>query len=384
MPFGGGPSPQAHLAAHSHLNIPSWRPHVTKAWGVAPAVVHAAFVAHDFATHAGRSDRRDSARLAVVVLGLAMTALAVFGCRGPQATLETRPGEGSKVVVPDSNAPFVAVSSSEAPAESRGAALALRLGYSSEPGTREWAIVEKQGHFARLGAPVELVELEHYAALEAYSAGRLDGVATTNADVLENRSLGAPCTVIAANWSSQTSGALLARQPVRSILELKGGKIGVELGQPEHCMLERLLTGAGLGVDEVNLINLVPELAQRELKAKTLEAVMLPHPASPPPVWAGRGVTILEGPSPEPLLYGVLCVRPTSLTTRRDQWQRVVNAWLETQFQQVRGPITLSTSDRPLSASALLAATKQLHECLERTRGLRGDAFATEDFALLR
>lgn len=263
----------------------------------------------------------------------------------------------------------------------------LRLAYVTEPGLDSWARVGKSGAFTRRGVTVQLSAFEHTASLEAYSAGRVDAVAATNVDALVNRSLGSPCTAIAITSVRLNPGVLFARTKITELHQLRDKKVGVELGQPEHLALERVLRAARVEPNALRLDNVVPEVAHRDFKARTLDAVVLPVAQAATftkHVPDAHRVDDLEN---APLIYGLLCVNPTSWAARRDEWTRVVDAWQDVVASQPLpersgpSPRLVATVDEALHA-AVMKATGEFDAFHVRTHAYGEpvfEAFAAHD-----
>ncbi len=263
----------------------------------------------------------------------------------------------------------------------------LRLAYSKDPGAAEWSTLARSPSLTRHGAMISVTEYEPVAALEALAGGRVDAVATTNADVLVNRSLGVPCTVITPTWVSRGAEVLLASKDVPSVAALRGRVIGVELGRPEHLWLEHTLREHGLASHEVRIVNLVPQLASETLSDRAMSAVALSYPES-----ASRLNPDVHGlassSKSEPFLYGVLCVAPASVQTRASDWSRVVLAWTEMNSTTRSVHTTaaeaavlrklVAADDVP--AATLIAATALLDEFFVRTRVYLKPSLSREDF----
>jgi NitT/TauT family transport system substrate-binding protein len=249
----------------------------------------------------------------------------------------------------------------------------LRLAYAQEPGSEAWSapgLLEALRAEHVLLAPIEY---EAVAALEALAGGHVDAVITTNADVLVNRSLNQPCTVLSPVWVSQAEG-LFANPSMTTIEALRGKTVGVELGRPEHAWLEKQLQTAGISPNEVKVQNVVPALALSAIADSTaseerdatnkgrVAAVALTHPESTQ-IRVGQSVRRLPPQATDPLLYGVLCVAPASVREHTSSWRTVVRVWnarLRHDGEGARqGPRPLASFE-DVSRRTLLEATSYL------------------------
>ncbi|MDB6072416.1 MAG: transporter substrate-binding protein, partial [Verrucomicrobiaceae bacterium] len=67
----------------------------------------------------------------------------------------------------------------------------LKLGYSDWPGYTVLEVAKQKGWFKEAGLDVELVWFDYLPSLDAFSAGKIDGVCVVATDALVNGANGA-------------------------------------------------------------------------------------------------------------------------------------------------------------------------------------------------
>lgn len=93
-------------------------------------------------------------------------------------------------------------------------------------------------------------------SLKALAEGRIDGAALTLDEVLRARANGLPLTVVMVFDISAGADALISRPPFKTLVDLKGQRIGYEPGAVGALMLAEALKAGGLKKEEVMLIPL--------------------------------------------------------------------------------------------------------------------------------
>lgn len=204
----------------------------------------------------------------------------------------------------------------------------LKIAYSDWPGWVAWEIAIQKKWFDEEGVPVEFSWFEYVPSMEAYSAGKVDAVTMTNGDQLVTGSSGAPSVAIVINDYSNGNDMVVAKPGIEKIENLKGKKIGVELGLVSHLLLLKALESGGLSEKDVTLVNVPTDQTPQALKSGSVDAIVAWQPNS------GQALKELAGSTPiftsknvPGLIYDVLAVNPKSLSERKGDWTKVVKVW---------------------------------------------------------
>ncbi|MFT3857230.1 MAG: ABC transporter substrate-binding protein [Aquabacterium sp.] len=208
------------------------------------------------------------------------------------------------------------------------AAQPLKIGYSDWPGWVAWQVAIDKGWFKEAGVDVKFEWFDYSASMEAFAAGKIDAVTVTNGDALVTGAGGAKSVMIMLTDYSNGNDMIVARPGIKSLKDLKGKKVAVEVGLVEHLLLLNGLKKAGLKESDVTLVNAKTNEMPQVLASGDVAAVGAWQPI------AGQAIKAVPGAKPvltsadEPgLIYDVLTVNPGSLASRKAEWQKVVKVW---------------------------------------------------------
>ncbi|NOT15630.1 MAG: ABC transporter substrate-binding protein [Methylotenera sp.] len=204
----------------------------------------------------------------------------------------------------------------------------LKVGYSDWPGWVAWQVAIDKGWFKEAGVEVKFEWFDYVASMDAFAAGKIDGVLVTNGDALVTGSGGAKNTMILITDYSNGNDMIIAKPGIKSIKDLKGKKIGLETGFVEHLLLLKGLEKAGMKESDVIIVNTKTNETPQALASGDLAAIAAWQPNS------GEAMSRVPGSKPiytsadEPgLIYDVLTVNPASLSSRKADWKKVALVW---------------------------------------------------------
>lgn len=211
------------------------------------------------------------------------------------------------------------------------AAEPLKIGYSDWPGWVAWEVALEKGWFKEAGVEVEFEWFDYVASMDAFAAGKLDAVPMTNGDTLVTGATGAQGVMIIVNDYSNGNDMIVARAGIQSVAELKGKKIGVEVGFVSHLMLLNALEKVGLTETDVELVNVPTNETPQVLASGDVDAIVAWQPSSGQALTQVPGSKAISTSKDAPgLIYDALAVNPASLASRRDDWQKVAKVWYKT------------------------------------------------------
>jgi NitT/TauT family transport system substrate-binding protein len=204
----------------------------------------------------------------------------------------------------------------------------LKVGYSDWPGWVAWEVAVQKGWFREAGVDVQFEWFDYVASMDAFAAGKLDAVTMTNGDALVTGANGGKSVMILINDYSNGNDMIVARPPYKSLKDLKGKKIGVELGFVEHLLLLNGLEKAGMKEGDVTLINVPTNETPQVLASGDVDAIGAWQPNS--------GMALKSVPRSKPvyssadepgLIYDVLAVSPASYAANKAEWAKVAKVW---------------------------------------------------------
>jgi len=253
----------------------------------------------------------------------------------------------------------------------------LLVGYSDWPGWVAWEVAIEKDWFAEAGVDVEFEWFDYAASMEAFAAGQLDAVTMTNGDTLVTGSTGAQGVMIILGDYSNGNDMVVAAPGIGTVAELKGKKVGLEIGFVGHLLLLDALESAGLTEADVELVNVPTNETPQVLASRDVDAIVAWQPNSGQSLARVPGSTALYTSGDQPgLIYDVLAVSPQSLATNREEWSKVVDVWYRV-VDYILDPTTRDDAVSIMSARAglspeeyapILAGTKLL--TLEEAKAL--------------
>jgi NitT/TauT family transport system substrate-binding protein len=208
------------------------------------------------------------------------------------------------------------------------AAEPLKIAYSDWPGFVAWQVAIDKGWFKEAGIDVKFEWFDYGASMDAYTAGKVDGVLVTNGDALVVGSGGAKNSIVLITDYSNGNDMIIAKPGIKSLKDLKGKKIGTELGIVDHLLLLYGLEQAGMKESDVTLVNTKINDTPQALAAGDLSAIGVFEPS------ASQALKLVPGSKPiytsaqaPGLIYDVLTVNPASLSSRKAEWKKLTPIW---------------------------------------------------------
>ena len=208
------------------------------------------------------------------------------------------------------------------------AAEPLKIGYSDWPGWVAWEVAIEKQWFKEEGVDVVFEWFDYVASMDAFAAGKLDAVTMTNGDALVTGATGATSVMILINDYSNGNDMVVGKPGISSLKDLKGKKIGVEIGFVSHLLLLNGLEKNGMTEADVELVNVPTNETPQVLASGEVDAIVAWQPNSGQALKLVPGSKRIYSSADEPgLIYDVLAVSPESLAARRDDWKKVLKVW---------------------------------------------------------
>ena len=204
----------------------------------------------------------------------------------------------------------------------------LKLGYSDWPGYTVLEVAKQKGWFKEAGVDVELTWFDYLPSLDAFSAGKIDGVCVVATDALVNGANGAKSKLIALLDYSDGSDAIVGKAGVNSIKDLKGQKVGVELTLVEHLLLLKALEVNGMKQSDVELVATPTNETPQTLASGKVAAIGAWYPSSGQALKQVAGSKkLFSSADAKGLIYDALAVNPTSFAKHKEDWAKVVKIY---------------------------------------------------------
>lgn len=264
------------------------------------------------------------------------------------------------------------------------AAPPLKVGFSDWPGWVAWQVAIDKGWFKEAGVDVQFEWFDYVASMDAYAAGKLDAVTVTNGDALVTGANGAKSVMILINDYSNGNDMIVGKPGIKSLKDLKGKKVGIEVGFVDHLLLLNGLEKAGMKEEDVTLVNSPTNETPQVLASGGVEAIGAWQPNSGMALKLVPGSKSIYSSADEPgLIYDVLAVNPSSVAARKADWQKVVKVWYRV-VDYIADPKTHADAVKIMAArvgvpaveyEALLKGTKLLTLAEAKAAYVKADGF---------
>ena len=234
----------------------------------------------------------------------------------------------------------------------------LKIGYSDWPGWVAWEVGIEKGWFKEAGVDVKFEWFDYVASMDAFAAGKLDAVSMTNGDTLVTGATGGKGVMMLMNDYSNGNDMVIAKRGITSVKQLKGKKIGVEIGFVGHLLLLNALEKAGLKETDVELVNVPTNETPQVLASGQVDAIVAWQPNSGMALNLVPGSTAIYTSADEPgLIYDALVASPQSLATRKEDWKKVVGVWYRI-VNYIKNPKTYDDAIEIMSSRVGLKASE--------------------------
>jgi NitT/TauT family transport system substrate-binding protein len=204
----------------------------------------------------------------------------------------------------------------------------LRVAYSDWPGWTAFEVGIQKGWFKEAGVDVEFSWFDYLPSMEAFSAGKVDAVMVTNGDALVTGANGSKSKMILLTDYSNGNDKVIARPGIKTLADLKGKKIGLELTLVEHLLLLQGLQKLSMKQEQVTLVNFRTNETPQALASGQVDAVAAWYPTSTQALTSVPGAKAIWTSADVPgLIYDTVAVSPQSLATRTADWTKFVKVW---------------------------------------------------------
>ncbi len=204
----------------------------------------------------------------------------------------------------------------------------LKIAYSDWPGWVAWEVAIQKGWIKQAGVDAEFLWFEYGPSMTAFAEGKVDAVMVTNGDALVTGATGTKNVIIMLTDYSNGNDMIIAQPGIKSVKDLKGKKIGLEVGLVEHLMLLNALKKAGLSEADVTIVKTTTDQTPQVLASGQVDAIAAWQPNAGQALKAVAGSTAIYSSADEPgLIYDTIAVSPQSLAQNRADWVKLVSLW---------------------------------------------------------
>ncbi|HWC59972.1 MAG TPA: ABC transporter substrate-binding protein [Verrucomicrobiae bacterium] len=200
----------------------------------------------------------------------------------------------------------------------------IKIGYSDWPGYTVLEVAKQKGWFKDAGLDVELVWFEYSPSIDAFAAGKIDGVTIVAGDDMVTGASGAKSKIVCLIDYSEGSDMIVGAPGVESIKDLKGKKVGVELTLVEHELLLQALKVNGMSQSDVTLVGTATDKTPQALQSGQVAAVGAWYPISGQALKTVPGSKkLFTSADAKGLIFDVIAVSPTSYAAHKADWAKI-------------------------------------------------------------
>jgi len=207
-------------------------------------------------------------------------------------------------------------------------AAGLKIGYSDWPGWVAMEVGISKGWFKAAGVDVTFQWFDYSASMDAFTAGKIDADLVTNGDALVTGSGGAKGTMVLLTDYSDGNDMIVGKPGIKSLKDLKGKKVGIEVGLVEHLLLLQGLQDNGMKESDVTLVPTKTNDTPQVLASGQVDAIGAWQPNS------GQAMKALPGSKPvytsaqaPGLIYDVLYATTTSVAAHKADYIKIAQVW---------------------------------------------------------
>jgi NitT/TauT family transport system substrate-binding protein len=211
----------------------------------------------------------------------------------------------------------------------------LQIAYDFWPGYYPMIIAEAQGYFAEYGVRVEALKPENTDSIIAsFAGGGYDGLAVALGDVINITQANPDVQVIFVTDQSDGGDALLVTGDIQTVADLRGKRLGTNLGGFGELFVTTVLQEHGLTFSDVQWVNVDAAEVPEQLRSGALEAAHTWEPYVTEAERAGARTLFSSRDTPG-LILDVMAFQGATLRARPVEvrgfvmaWFRAVDFWL--------------------------------------------------------
>ncbi len=208
---------------------------------------------------------------------------------------------------------------------------AIKLGYSAWPGWFPWQVAEEAGILKEVGVKVDLVWFEGYLdSINALASGQLDANSQTLNDTVASVAAGSEQVIVLVNDNSTGNDQIIASKDIKTVQDLRGKRIGVEVGVVDHFLLLQGLRKAGMTAKDVEIVGLETGAAAAAFASGQLDAVGVFAPFTTQALKREGSHTLFTSKDYPGSIPDHLVVSRDLVTKRPADVQKLVDAWFKT------------------------------------------------------
>ncbi|HIK05299.1 MAG TPA: ABC transporter substrate-binding protein [Trichormus sp. M33_DOE_039] len=190
-------------------------------------------------------------------------------------------------------------------------------------------IAQQKGFFKAQGVDVEITH-KRYIRLEAanFSAGKYDGVISSLGSFIILSATNPDIQGVMVVNESTGADVVVAQSEIKTVADLKGKKLGANLGGFSEVFVTEMLKKANLTSDDVNLVKLEASEIPQRLKNNVIQAGHTWQPHLSEAMKSGGHILFTSKQTPG-LILDLIVFRKEIIRDRPEDVRAFVRAWLQ-------------------------------------------------------
>ncbi|NEO85230.1 MAG: ABC transporter substrate-binding protein [Spirulina sp. SIO3F2] len=214
----------------------------------------------------------------------------------------------------------------------------ISIAYSPWPGYYPLTIASEKGFFAEQGLVIEpQYDKDYIGQINAFRNGQYDGILIALGSVLNILETTPDVQVILVVNVSEGGDAVVARQEIATVQDLKGKRIGTRLGDFSELLVREMLKQNGMTAEDVQIVNLKTEELAAQLTAGTIDAGAGWEPYTTQGVNAGHHIIFDSSQTPG-LIPDVLVMRRSVVEKYPEELKVLLQTWFKAQQYWLDNP----------------------------------------------
>lgn len=190
-------------------------------------------------------------------------------------------------------------------------------------------IAQKKGFFKAEGIDVELSYVDYTQLQHAdFSAGKYDGIGLTLGDLMILSATDPDMQTVMVVDETTGADVVVAQSKIRTIADLKGKNLGVNLGQFGEIFVTEMLKTANLTSDDVSLVKFDALEIPQGLKSNTIQAGHTWEPYLSEAIKLGGHILFTSKQTPG-LILDLIAFRDEAIRDRPEDIRAFIRGWLQ-------------------------------------------------------
>jgi len=206
----------------------------------------------------------------------------------------------------------------------------IRIGISTWAGVEPAELAARKGFFKKRGVDVEMVRFSAYKdSIEAFREAKVDADMQTFDDAIRLYAAGRKMKIVLFTDYSFGGDGIVARKGIDTVGDLKGKKVGVEIGTVGHFSLLKALDTAGLKEEDISIVSIPAWEIKGAFVAGKIDAGVTWEPYLTSAAKDGDGRVIITSRDYPKTIVTTMAMSDDMIARRPDDVQKVVAAYFD-------------------------------------------------------